>query len=151
MVFNPTSAVNGANANIVKGTSEHDRRIILGIMGSRALSSNCDFMAAELAATPDQVKWWKPRTENTQNMILLTLKSMEMHDFREIYTLEFGEMRGFQFGDPAVPPYKVWLDLYDVNNRRYQIWMVAHIPSQPFLSQAEINGIVASLHPIPHS
>jgi hypothetical protein len=60
-------------------------------------------------------------------------------------------MHGFQIGDPALSPYKVVLDLYDRSDRRYQILIVGKDLTHQVITQAEINGMVASLRPIPHS
>ncbi len=149
MALNPATELNAVKA--MKGENQEQTSAVLRLFGPRALSSNCDLLAAELAATPDQVRWWKPPTENTRNLILLNLKSMEISGSNLIYNISFGEMRGFQFGNPGISPFRVRLDLYDVNNRRYEIWIVGGHPKGPVLSQAEVNAMVASLRPIPHS
>lgn len=149
LVFNPLNALSGVK--LMKGTTSDQTEQMKRLLGARALSSDYDLMAATLAATPAQVKWWAPRSENVRIMVLLGHKSMEMLDFGAVYKISSDEVRGFQFGNPAVAPYKVTLDLYDVNNRRYQIMITDHDPHGPFLSQGEVNAIVASFRPIPHS
>jgi hypothetical protein len=108
-------------------------------------------MAAELGATPSQVKWWATRTANVRSLVLLNLKSMEMNDTNAIYQLTAEEMHGFQLGNPAIAPYRVELDLFDRNDRRYQIIINGKDEQRPVLTQAEINAMVASFRPIPHS
>jgi hypothetical protein len=108
-------------------------------------------MAAELAATPAQVKWWSTRTTNARSLVLLNLKAMQILDSKAIYLQSSEEMHGFQFGNPAVPPYKVELDLYDRNDRRYKILILTKGQTHQVLTQGEINAMVGSLRPIPHS
>jgi hypothetical protein len=109
-------------------------------------------MAAELAATPSQVKWWSTRTTKARSLILLNLKSMEvLETTNRIYLQTSEEMHGFQIGDPALSPYKVELDLYDRSDRRYRILIAGKDLTHQVMTQAEINGMVASLRPIPHS
>jgi len=150
MLFNPLLENN--NVKLMRGATDEDTKKITRILGAHALSSNYDFMAAELAAAPSQVKWWSTLTMKARSLTLLNLKSMEvLESITRIYPQSSGEMHGFQMGDPALPPYKVELYLYDRNDRRYQIWIVGKELTHQVITQAEINGMVASLRPIPHS
>ncbi len=150
MLFSPLSEID--NVKLMRGATDEDAKKITGILGGRALSSNYDFMVAELAAAPSQVKWWSTLTAKAKSLILLNLKSMEvLESTTRIYPQSSEEMHGFQMGDPALPPYKVQLLLYDRNDRRYQIWIVGKDLTRPVITQAEINGMVATLRPIPHS
>jgi len=151
LIINPSTALD--NKRIVQGgeTAGQDANAIRGVLGARALSSNYDLMAAELEATPAQVKWWATRRENVRSMVLLGLKSMEANEANAIYKASNDEMHGFQIGNPALAPYRVRILLFDRNDRRYEIWINVHQGRVQVLSQAEVNGIVASIRPIPHS
>jgi len=48
-----------------------------------------------------------------------------------------------------VEPHRVTLDIFDVNNRRYQLVIASS--NRQLITQADINAIVASFRPIPHS
>jgi hypothetical protein len=149
MLFDPMSEID--SVKLIQGVTEQDAKKMISIFGARALSSNYDLVAAELSASPSQVKWWSTRTAKARALVLLNLKSMEMLDSKVIYPQSSEEMHGFQFGNPALPPYKVELDLYDRNDRRYRLWVAGKNLNHPILTQAELNAMVASLKPIPHS
>ncbi len=149
MLFAPSTAVD--TVKLIRGKNEEDTKAVTRLLGARALSSNYDLMAAELAATPAMVRWWATPTENARCITLLNLKSVEMHESNAIYMQSSEEMHGFQFGNPAVAPYRVELDLFDRNDRRYQILIAGKDLTRQALTQAEINAMVASLRPIPHS
>jgi hypothetical protein len=71
---------------------------------------------------------------------------MYITDAKQIYDFNYPGLRGFQLGDPAIPPYKVKLELYDQNDRPYEIVITGKNHNHPFASQAEVNAIAASLH-----
>jgi hypothetical protein len=105
--------------------------------------------AAELAASPDQVRWWKTPRENARNFYLLAMKSRILQDWGCVYILNQGNVRGFQNGAPAKPPYRVDLRLFDSDDREYEILITPKSKAAPSFSQAEVNAIVASLQPNP--
>jgi hypothetical protein len=148
LIFNPSDALD--TVKMVRG-KEETAKDINQLLGARALSSNYDLMAAELATKPSQVKWWGSRNENVRSLLLLNLKSMELHHLNAIYPIASQELHGFQLGNPAVAPYKVEIDLFDREDRRYQILIHGRDGRGPILTQPEINAMVASLQPIPHS
>lgn len=115
------------------------------------MRSGYDWMASELAATPDQIRWWN-RTNNVRLTVLLGMKSIEMTgNCTAIYKAENSELHGFQLGDPAIAPHRVTLDLFDVNNRRYELVASSRNADHPVVTQADINAIVASIRPVLHS
>jgi hypothetical protein len=113
--------------------------------------SSLELMAAELATTPDQVKWWGSPIQNEAKSFLLAMKSLKMGDTRSIYFVNFGGWRGFQEGNPALLPYRVRLDLFDSEDRDYEIIISPKSGVGPSFSQAEVNAMVASLQPLPHN
>ncbi|MDR3792385.1 MAG: hypothetical protein P4L03_03300 [Terracidiphilus sp.] len=138
-------------ARTMRGNNEAEKRESERLFGARALSSSYDLMAAELSATPSQVKWWSTRATKARYLVLLSMKSMEIIDTQVIYWQGSSEMRGFQLGSPVQAPYRVELDLFDRNGRRYKILIASADRTHAVMTQAEVNSIVASLVPIPHS
>jgi hypothetical protein len=120
-------------------------------LGPEVMRSNYALMAAEVAATSDQVKWWRTPRQNARSSVLLARKDLVVLDLAPIYSIASDAMHGFQLGNPAVSPYKVELDLFDQNDRRYQIMISGKDGQPPVLTQPEINAMVASFRPIPHS
>lgn len=151
LIPDPLTAVDLSGILREAAKTDQEKELLRRVFGPRALKSNYDLVAAALAATPSQVKWWASRTENIQSFELLSQKELEMHDYLAIYPINSAEMRGFQFGNPAVAPYNVELDLFDRNDRRYKIKIRGKDENHPFITQAEINAMVASIRPIPHS
>jgi hypothetical protein len=143
LAFNPTVALNSAR---MMGLDPKVARIL----GEETVRSNYDLMAAEMETTREQVRWWRTPKHNARCFMLLGMKSMALSDSTALYAVNFGQVRGFQEGNPAQPPYRVHLDLFDAADQHYEIQISAH-NSRPALTQAEANAIVASLRPIPHS
>ncbi len=113
--------------------------------GSAAKSTSFGLMKAEMEVTPDALKWWRSRSRNEAASFLLELKALKLGNARAIYTVGFGELRGFQEGDPQFAPYRVRLDLYDANDLHYEILISQTKGSSPAISQAEINAMIASI------
>jgi hypothetical protein len=107
--------------------------------------SNYDLMAESMAATPDQVKWWRPPLQNARSLTLLEMKGIALRDFHALYQLNFGEWRGFQEGNPARAPFRVQLELFDGADQHLGILISGKSGSGPVISQAEINAMVASI------
>ena len=143
IVFAPSESSTGAQP--AQGTTKVDQERLRQVLGARA--STYDLMEAELGATPADIRWWD-RSSTMKTLVLLELKSLALLKATAVYQIGNRELRGFQIGDPSVQPTRVELDLYDVNNRRYEIWISSK--DRP-VSQAQINAIVASMKPIPHS
>jgi hypothetical protein len=59
-------------------------------------------------------------------------------------------MQGFQFGDLAASPHRVTVDLFDVNNRWYQMVIASPANGANTITQSDVNAIIASMRPIPH-
>jgi len=108
--------------------------------------SNYKLVAAEMLTTPDDVKWWKSYSQNEARTFLLEMKSLRIGDLNEIYSIDFGNLKGFQVGNPSLPPYQIRLDLFDVSDRHYQIRIASTDNHGPIISQAQINAIAASVH-----
>jgi hypothetical protein len=125
------------------------RRILTRLCRSEGFKSGYDRMAAEMDATPAQVKWWGTCGSNVRNTFLLRVKSSYV-GYRPtvIYTTHFGELRGFQIGNPSVRPFDVKLALFDQSGRQYGFVFSGRDCDHPILSQAQVNAFVASIRPV---
>jgi hypothetical protein len=121
------------------------------VLGRETIASNYAMTVAEVSTTSDQVKWWRTRGQNARSYALFVWKSTALNGQGPLYAVSFGELHGFQEGNPSVAPYRVDLNLFDSGDRHYEISISAEKDSGPILSQPEINAIVASFHPIPHN
>jgi hypothetical protein len=144
VIINPSSLFQALNA--IRKDAHMDR-----ILGQETVRTNYALMAAAMAATSDQVKWWRIPSQNARISALLGIKMDAIHDLNALYEVNSGELHGFQAGNPSIAPYKVILNLFDGADRHYQIWISGKDGSSPGLSQAEINAMVDSFRPIPHN
>ena len=64
IIFNPEDEVHGVQA--LQGKTPNEQKLINGLLGARTLSSNYQLMAAEIQATPADLKWWAPRASNVR-------------------------------------------------------------------------------------
>jgi hypothetical protein len=101
-----------------------------------------------MAATPDRVKWWKAPSQNATDLFLLSQKMFARFGCQGTPDrIASSEVRGFQFGDPAVAPYCVKLDLFDAAGHHYAMTITSGARG-PVIKQAEVNAMVASLRQI---
>jgi hypothetical protein len=107
-------------------------------------------LAAALNATPEQIHWWD-RSGSARLGYLLAMKELNLQRGPVAYKIENDELRGFQFSDHAIAPLRVTLELFDVNGRSYELTIMSSPDSPHKITQPEINALVASLRPVPHS
>jgi len=144
LIFDPAAEVNGAE--IMRGTTVRQQKLMDDLFGSRTLSSNYELMAAEVLSTPAEVKWWATRAHNLRNGILLTNKSIDIHDANVIHLISSATVRGFQYGDPHLLPSLIQIDLFDGADNHYKLIISGKDQSRPVISQAQINALVSSFH-----
>ncbi len=124
--------------------------------GKQLLSSKFTLMQAAMNATPDQVKWWRFRNAaNERDEELLVIKSLALafipsshaSAMRPIYTIASGEIRGFQIGDPGVPPYDVRVDGFDTADRHFELDITGLKGHGAIVIQPELNAMILSIQP----
>lgn len=143
-------AFDPAVTSTLSGDIRNNAEKLRSVFGPRALSSGYDWMAAELSATPSDIHWWN-RSGNVRAGVLLGLKQIEVMNSTAIYRIANDELHGFQLGDAAEKPMRIRLELFDVSGRRYELIIASTANSSRAVTQADINAIVASMQPIPHS
>jgi hypothetical protein len=119
------------------------------LVGSPSLNCCYGLMASELSVTPSELKWWNAWHTRHRTLVRLEWKSMDIMKANAIYEISVGEMRGFQMGNPAVAPYEVTPELFDRDDRRHEITISRYRADRPFITQAEVNAIVASIRTVP--
>ena len=117
--------------------------------GSEVLRSDYDWTNAELEATSADLHFWH-RRHNVRAAAFLGEKEAEVAERQAIYRINSGELKGFQIGDPS-RDWRVTLELFDSQDRQYKLEFMTQNKGAANLTQADINAIVASLRPIPHS
>lgn len=125
------------------------------LLGQSLLQSTYSLEQAAMSATPQQIKWWGFRFSGNERVeyllglrLVALLEPVSLHPGEApVYTIAFGEFRGFQIGSPSIAPYNVHLDLFDQANRYFACDTGAPEGHGPLLTQEEINSIVASIQP----
>jgi len=119
------------------------------VLDEQTLRSSYALRATSMAATSEQVKWWRLPRQNLKYLLPFTLKATALQGPGALYSISSGQFHGFQIGNPSVAPYEVNLDLYDGADRHYRIRFFERGAPRPFLTQGEINAMMASLRPAP--
>lgn len=126
------------------------------LLENDVLQSRFKLMQAVLSATPDHVKWWRFRSsQNQKESLLLETKSIAQIEcappgrftITPVYTIAFGEFRGFQFGNPDVAPYEAHIDVFDGADRQFTLDIAGPEGHKQLLTQQELNAMVASIRP----
>jgi len=127
------------------------------LIGPEIFPSKLKLVEAAMWATPDQAKWWKFRTSTNKRVdYLLLIKfslllthtvSSQPSTLGPIYAISAGGFRGFQVGDPNVPPYDAQVDLFDGAGRSLTFDVSGPQKHAQVLTQDEINAIVTSIKP----
>ena len=144
MLFDPSGSLDSA-------ASMREIAKTRGILDTSTPHSNARLMGEAIAATPEDVAWWKPPSRNARSLALLEIKTLTLRNFGALYTVASGEMHGYQEGNPSIAPYRVQLNLFDSSDRHYEIWITSKVGQGPAFSQAEVNAMVASFKPIAHN
>lgn len=143
LIFDPAEA---NEAKIMRGTTVRQHKMLNDVFSSRTLSSNYELMASEVVSTPSEIKWWATRAHNIRTGLLLANKSLNVNDATVIHKIGSATVRGFQYGDPNIPPFFVQIDLFDRADKHYKLIISGN---RPVISQAQINALVSSFRPLP--
>ncbi len=137
-------------------SSLHSNNDAEKLLTQEMLHSQFKLLQAAMFVTPEQVKWWRFRSsQNERAELLLFLKFVALTEsspvhalaIRPIYTIAFGQFRGFQLGNPDIPPYDVHIDLFDGADRHFAFDITGLEGHGQVLTQEEINAMVASIQP----
>ena len=116
-------------------------------LGDEAVSSEFDLASAAAATSNNDAKWWRGPFYNGKVSFLLAIKAVFTGSGLDsvpapIYTLRFGNIRGFQIGSPAGNQQVLRLVLYRSDNRACSIELLNF---RSKISQPQINALIASL------
>ena len=119
------------------------------IFAGTSLHTNYDLYRAVYDASPTQASPFMPVNDATQlNVLLLWKLSYGFDSGPGIWSFDFGDKRGFQFGD-ALSGLPVALRVFDDRNHQFRFVFLVVSRSNVTISQDEIDAVVQSLQPIP--
>jgi hypothetical protein len=118
----------------------------LQLFGEEAMKSNYALEKTMLELTPERLKPWMSQREAVGTSMLLTMKAVSsVGGETGLFRVDGSGWKGFQFDDPSKNPKRVTIELFDANDQRVEIVLVA----KPFdITQAEINRIVLTVKPL---
>jgi hypothetical protein len=97
--------------------------------------------------TPDQLSLFFPRRKDVFGAMRLSMKDVLKDQAKTgVYAFTFGNLRGFQFGDPS-QAHGVRIDAFDDQDRHFVFSIGTKSESDVYLKQAEINRVLQSLRP----
>ena len=114
-------------------------------LGDEATSSEFNLVSAAAATSNNDAKWWHSPFYNGKVSFLLAIKAVFTglnSAPAPIYTLRFGNIRGFQIGSPAGNQQVLRLVLYSNDNLACSIELLNF---RSKISQPQINALIASL------
>lgn len=148
LMFNPGDHLDMLTTQ--SGNATAAREGLRSLLGDQAMKSHFDYARAEFNARPGEVSLFHSRRSNTRSYMLLTMKSLDIQKgVTEIYTISSPNLRGFQFGDPHLSPMFIELLLFDGHDRALKlIFKGPRGGTRLFLTQEQINAMVASMRPV---
>ena len=133
----------------MKRSRPNEYQRILNLLGENSFGTNYDLYKAVYSASPAQVSPFMPLNDASRlNVLLLWKLSFGPDAGPGIWSFEFGDRRGFQFGDP-LSGLPVALRVFDERDHQFRFLFTSVSGSNAKISQDEIDSIVQSLQPIP--
>lgn len=135
------------NEDLLESVEKHfGENAALQLFGAEATKSNYAFEKTMLELTPDRLKPWMSQREAVGTSMLLTIKAVSSFGGETgLFRVNGGSWRGFQFDDPSKKPKRITLELYNAEDRRIEIVLVAKAFD---LTQAEINRIIFTVETV---
>jgi hypothetical protein len=117
------------------------------VMGDLMRLSPHDQYAAMLGTTPSSIRAFGPRRIAVRDSMILVFKGISLGPELEsgVYSIDLPDRRGFQIGNPEKSP-QVELEIF---GDKFRAEFVCLTPKNgPRLTQAELNLIATSVHPV---
>lgn len=132
---------------VLKQETAKNKVPIKALFGEDATRSNYALRSKILNLTPRDLHLFSRRQEMVGDSILLLFKSTWTKRIKGcVYSFQTQWFHGFQMGGP-VQDKMVIIDAWDAIDRKVEIWIGSSSIASD-LSQAEINRVLFSLHPI---
>jgi len=144
--FNPSGTTDLVKA--LQGRDPTQAQQLRALYGQETMASDYDLEKAILSMTPDRVSIFMPRKQAIVNSTLLMMKSVKMRKEQSaLYLVQTPNLRGFQKGDPSRDE-TTFLELFDNQDHRFEVWIAADKAGAVKITQADVNRIIQTLHPI---
>lgn len=121
------------------------------LYGRENVQSDYEFLRAALNTTPSQLSLFLPWSKEVYAANLLRMKEVALLGPQTgLYSFEFGQLRGFQQGDP-VRDKNVEVEAYDAADRKFKLIFSSKSGPNGGMTQPHINRVLQTLRPAPPS
>lgn len=115
--------------------------------GDQAASSRYGLLARTLTITPSDLGLFSSRQRMVGDSMLLLIKGIQTRRYEgRLYSFVTSSYRGFQEGSPEHDR-AVIIQAFDGSDHEVEIW-ISTKPNEKPVSQAEVNRLLFSLHPV---
>jgi hypothetical protein len=122
---------------------------LASLYGRKNVQSNYDFVRASLNTSPSQLSLILPgRKEVYAANLLLMKEAFILASQAGVYLFEFGQVRGFQHGDP-VRDKNVEIEAYDALDRKFKLIFSSKSGPNGGMTQPDINRVLQTLRAAP--
>jgi hypothetical protein len=119
------------------------------VYGRENVQSDYEFERAALKTIPSQLLLFLPWSKEVYAANLLRMKEAFLLGPQDrLYSFEFGQLRGFQHGDP-VRDKNVEVEAYDAGDRKFKLIFSSKSGPNGGLTQPDINRVLQTLRSVP--
>jgi hypothetical protein len=119
------------------------------VYGRENVQSDYEFVRAALNTTPSQLSLFLPWSKEVYAANLLRMKEVFLLEQQDgLYSFEFGQLRGFQQGDP-VRDKNVVVEAYDAGDRKFKFIFSSKSGPNGGMTQPDVNRVLQTLRPAP--
>jgi hypothetical protein len=137
LFFDPNQKID--RLKVMQDAAAQNGKDLRVLFGSEIPASNYQALNTILSTTPHHESHLIPSNDLVRNGLLLALKRSELVNGAScLYSVGTQNLLGFQKGDPL-----------DKRDRHFEVWVGAQKGTSARITQADINRIVQTLHPIP--
>lgn len=147
VLFDPQTQVDTLRE--LETTTSAQYLTLLTIFGPKPFDTNYDLYKSVYGATPVQASPFQDRGESLRlDQLLLMKLSFGVEAPGEIYSFEFGNNRGFQFGEPG-KGLPVAAHIFNDRDDQFRVIITAAAGSNATITQDDVDAVLASLRHIP--
>lgn len=145
--FDPEAQLDTMRA--IKNTSPLAYQQFQNVFVGQTFETNYELYKAVYGASPAETSpFMSSRDAIRTNLLLLWKISFGYDAMPGLHSVQFGENKGFQFGDPSTA-HSVALRIFDGRDNQFRFIFVTAAGSNAKITQADINLAVQSLQEVP--
>lgn len=147
VLFDPQTSVDTLRE--LETVSSAQYLTVLNLFGPKPFDSNYELYKSVYGASPAQASAFQDRGESLRLGQLLLMKlSFGMEAPGDIFTFEFGNNRGLQFGDPA-KGLPVAAHVFNERDEQFRLIITAVAGSSATITQNDVDAVLTSVGHVP--